>query len=296
MENELYALVVDTPEDLTELVSAELFEAGAAGVEERESTVGARLTVYTESEGELERLRAHVLQLLTEQLAEHPSASEVEIEVERVPNTWQTEWTRYLKQEPLTERLVIQPTTDASAPPEGCRAIRFEPSMTFGVGSHPTTRLAARSVEAFCEGHRGCGVLDVGTGTGVLCFVAALSGCARALGVDIDPVSVESARRNAALNELESVCAFETTSLSALQEPVSLVAANIDLPTLTELAPELVRLTAPTGRLSLTGVLTAHASQLAAQLVSLGMLEVARAEDGEWTLLEYAHGKDHAAR
>lgn len=46
--------------------------------------------------------------------------------------------------------------------------------------------------------HKGCSVLDVGTGTGVLAIKAAQGGAGRVLAVDILPCAVEDARANVA--------------------------------------------------------------------------------------------------
>lgn len=74
------------------------------------------------------------------------------------------------------------------------------PSMSFGSGHHHTTRMMCRLIHSLRPAGE---VLDVGCGTGVLSVAALKCGAVRATAVDIDPWSVESARRAAELNNLD---------------------------------------------------------------------------------------------
>ena len=87
---------------------------------------------------------------------------------------------------------------------EGALSVVLEPGLAFGTGEHPTTRLCLgwlRDNAAQCV--RGKHVVDFGTGSGVLAIGALLMGAAKATGVDVDPLSVKSARRNAQLNGID---------------------------------------------------------------------------------------------
>jgi ribosomal protein L11 methyltransferase len=79
--------------------------------------------------------------------------------------------------------------------------IRIEPKMAFGTGHHETTRLAAEGIVACAAGslpHHS--LLDIGTGSGVLCFCAALHGYSNCTGVEIDPDCSENLAENVRLN------------------------------------------------------------------------------------------------
>lgn len=86
-------------------------------------------------------------------------------------------------------------------PPTNQRVIDIviSPAMSFGTGHHFTTRMMCRLIHEYRPSGR---VLDVGCGTGVLSIAALKCGAEHADAVDIDPWSVESARRGAELNGL----------------------------------------------------------------------------------------------
>jgi len=177
----LIKLVVRTPRKLLEVVSAVLFEAGAGGIEELDN--GRRLVVYAASKEDAEGIAARARELLRE-AAPEPSGVALSVEVDE-KSDWDTAWTKHLGQVALTPRIVIQPLWDETPAPIGSRRILFDPKLAFGDGEHPTTRLAAEFLESECEKWPDARVLDFGSGTGVLAFVALLSGAEFACGVDI---------------------------------------------------------------------------------------------------------------
>jgi ribosomal protein L11 methyltransferase len=83
--------------------------------------------------------------------------------------------------------------------PEGVPAVVIDPGRAFGTGAHPTTRLC---VELLAGLQRGA-LLDVGCGSGVLAIAGARLGYGPLLAVDADPVAVEVARANVAVNGVD---------------------------------------------------------------------------------------------
>jgi ribosomal protein L11 methyltransferase len=196
---------------------------------------------------------------------------------------------QHFHQTRIAERIVVQPSWDDAPAPEGATKLIIEPKMAFGFGTHATTQLAARCVERFCQARPGCTLLDVGAGTGVLALVGLVSGAARAVGIDIDPVAVDSAVENAALNGLADQVEFTDQPLHAIKGRFDLVVANITAPAIIELADDLVRLTAPGGMLALTGVLAEAAREVVAHFDERGMSLARQEEQEEWALLELTH-------
>lgn len=278
----LAKLIVRTPRKWAEVVSSALFSAGAGGIEELEGA--RRLVVYAEDRETVERIAARTREILALSLL---GTQEVELSVEvDEASDWASAWTRYLSQIALTPRLVIQPEWDETPAPPGTRRILYDPKLSFGDGAHATTRLAARALERGSVDRAGTQLLDFGSGTGVLSFVALLSGVAATYGVDIDPVSVAAARRNAVLNGLSERAWFgEPDALEP--RPFDWVVANLEAPTLFACAAEITRLAGAAGRLILTGFLAARESEVAALFAP--QFRVRHTEyEADWALLELA--------
>ena len=276
----LVKLVVRTPKKLAEAVSEVLFAAGAGGIEELEG--GRRLVVYAESSAAAEALASRARALLREVIP-GPQGIALEVEVDE-HSDWASAWMQHLKQIALTPSFVIQPHWDETPAPEGMQRILFDPKLSFGDGAHATTRLASVALERICRARATHRVLDFGSGTGVLAFVALLSGATSVWGVDIDPVSVEAAERNAALNGLSGRTHFAQPA--ALREGAfDVVVANLEAPALLECAPEILGRAAHAQRLVLTGFLGDRAAEMAAAFAPVWSTQHTAHEE-DWALLE----------
>jgi ribosomal protein L11 methyltransferase len=88
------------------------------------------------------------------------------------------------------------------ASPPGRASIILEPTLSFGSGLHPTTRLTMELIER----HVGpdTRVLDLGSGSGILSIALAKLG-AHVTALDNDPVAVEATRRNVRINGVEQL-------------------------------------------------------------------------------------------
>jgi len=286
---DLFALEIDLPRLLADAVSSRLFDAGLRGLEEQSLGERTRLILYGEDESQVEQYAAVTRDYLSAVAEFAPEAHTARVEVRRRENLdWATVWRQFFRPTPLSDTLLVQPPWEQAAPPPGVEAIIIEPKMAFGVGTHATTRLAARAVARFCGAHPAGRVLDVGTGTGILAIVAVKSGAAFAVGIDHDPVAVDTARENATLNHCADTAEFSARPLSDFAETFDLVAANLNTPTLTELAAQLARVTAPGGLLAMTGVLAEDGAALATEFARLGFKLVRREDEEEWCLLEVA--------
>lgn len=156
----------------------------------------------------------------------------------------------------ITDRLWIVPSWHGAPDPNAIN-IELDPGMAFGTGSHPTTRLC---LEWLCEVvEPGMTVLDYGCGSGILGIAAARLGAGDVLGVDIDDKALESARYNAARND---VAMHFQNSREPLHARFDIVVANILTNPLCVLAPLLSARVAPGGRIALAGVLDTQANQV----------------------------------
>ena len=142
--------------------------------------------------------------------------------------------------------------------PANAVGLRIEAGAAFGTGHHGTTTGCLLAYDALLKARRFARVLDVGAGTGVLAIAATRTGSRRAVGTDIDPVSVRIARENARLNHARArfVRADGLMHRSVAEaEPYDLVFANILARPLVRLAPGIRHALKPGGIAILSGLL-----------------------------------------
>ena len=153
------------------------------------------------------------------------------------------------------------------ASPDKVQIILGEGSV-FGSGQHATTQALVRLLESEVRPTSTQSFLDVGTGTGVLAFVAHHLGYSRVVGTDIEPDAIEAARQNAKRNGLPLMVVLG--SLPVETERFDVIACNILPPTLTDLLSLLDTLLKPQGRLYLAGFHEANQDQIRTELDRLG--------------------------
>lgn len=114
---------------------------------------------------------------------------------------WENNWREYYKPIEVGEKLVVVPEWE-DIPDDGRPALRLDPGLIFGTGSHPTTRMCLAALEKYAG--EGKTFLDLGCGSGILGIGALVLGSARCVGCDIDPKAPDVAASNAALNGIGS--------------------------------------------------------------------------------------------
>jgi ribosomal protein L11 methyltransferase len=103
-------------------------------------------------------------------------------------------------------------------------------------------------------------LLDYGCGSGILAIAAKRLGCGDALGVDIDPQAVISAKDNAERNEV--TVDFRLPEEDSTHSQHDVVVANILANPLQVLAPALCQRIAPNGHIVLSGILERQAQEV----------------------------------
>lgn len=141
------------------------------------------------------------------------------------PEEYLNEWREFYRPFTVGRGFVIAPSW-TGAPAGDRQVIRLDPGMAFGTGLHSTTQLAVEALEgAVGPGHD---VIDVGTGSGILAIVAALSGARRVRAVDTDADAVRTARANVAKNACDDRVSVTHGRLPLRGcDPADVVVANI---------------------------------------------------------------------
>ena len=106
-------------------------------------------------------------------------------------------WKQFNKPMEIGNRLLVVPEWEEAHGGERVKLV-LNPGLTFGTGSHATTRLCLQALDTHIHG--GESVLDLGCGSGILSIAALRLGAARAFACDIDEKCVDVAYENAALN------------------------------------------------------------------------------------------------
>ena len=186
-------------------------------------------------------------------------------------------------------RFFVHGSHDADRVPEGRIALLIEAAMAFGTGHHGTTLGCLRALDRLADGWTPATVADIGAGTAVLAMAAArVWPGARVVASDIDPVAVEVARANLAVNGMEGRVACTVAEGYAAPElagPFDLIFANILMGPLIALAPDTAGHLAPGGRAILSGLLVEQAEAVLAAHTAQGLGLETREDLGEWTTL-----------
>ena len=155
-----------------------------------------------------------------------------------------------------SEHLWIVPTWRVPPEPDAVNLV-LDPGLAFGTGAHPSTRLCLQWLERSIAG--GETVLDYGCGSGILTIAALKLGARRAVGVDIDPDAVRTARANARRND---VAGEFLEGCAPLTFTADVVIANILANPLKVLAPMLASRCRHGGQIALSGILSDQASEV----------------------------------
>ncbi len=208
----------------------------------------------------------------------------LEITVSDLPEEdWQSGWKQYYK--PIhVERLVVVPLWESYASDPGETVMKIDPGMAFGTGAHETTRLCLKALTK--TDLTGKTLLDVGCGSGILSIGGVLLGAESAFGCDIDQLAVEVARRNAALNGLESKTAYAAGDLlSVVDGQYPIVVANIVADVILTLLKDLHQVLLPGGLFIASGIIDDRKDELVAAIQKAGLTIENIEEERGWVAI-----------
>ena len=186
--------------------------------------------------------------------------------------------------------------TPSHAPDPAAVNFEIDAGLAFGTGQHDTTAGCLAALDRLEQGgHQFANVADIGTGTGLLAFAAlALWPKAKAIATDIDPISIDVTRDNAAINRvaighdlgqlLLVVADGMDHEMLVARAPFDLLIANILAGPLVELAPFFAKAVAPGAIVVLAGLLDTQADAVVAAYEGEGLSVVER-NPGEWCVL-----------
>ncbi|MCJ7622214.1 MAG: 50S ribosomal protein L11 methyltransferase [Anaerolineaceae bacterium] len=204
---------------------------------------------------------------------------------------WMSSWKKHYHPIQVGERLLILPAWIEHHESDRL-AVRIDPSMAFGTGTHPSTQLSMQMIE--CSITPGKPMIDIGCGSGILSIAALHLGASHVLAVDTDYTAVRSTNENAdnnnVLERLEtgqgSVAEILGGNYSIHEAP--LVVANILAPIILRLLEDgLARLVTPSGTLVLSGILAEQSDNVIINTEKQGLHLSETRQIGDWVALAF---------
>jgi ribosomal protein L11 methyltransferase len=176
-------------------------------------------------------------------------------------------------------RFLVRPTWSEPRDADDAIEIVLDPGMAFGTGLHPTTQQCLEALSTVALEAKG--VLDVGTGSGILAIAAAKRGASPVVAVDNDPIAVEAARENTTRNGV--IVPVAQATAADVPGRFDVVVANIVSPVLQLIAADLVARLAPKGMLIATGISAPSEPQTRAAFLKAGLRTlVDRTQRDDW--------------
>jgi ribosomal protein L11 methyltransferase len=208
---------------------------------------------------------------------------------------WMEAWKQHYKPIRIGERLVILPAWMDSPDPNRV-AIKIDPGMAFGTGTHPTTQLCLELMEKVLLSDQLASnklrVIDIGCGSGILSIAAIELGAESALGVDIDADSILNARENANANRIGDQLILGVGSVQEIRggkfafHRAPLVVANILAPVIIRLFDAgLADLMEEKGAIILSGILQEQAQNVIEAAQAKGLKLDEQRQMGDWVAL-----------
>ena len=237
----------------------------------------SRVTFYLEANEDGFSTLAQVRVALAEFKERHPECGSLLMTLDNLEESdWENNWKQFYKPMEIGDRLIVIPEWENADIGDRVPLI-LNPGLTFGTGSHATTRLCLKALEQ--RVHGGERVLDLGCGSGILSIAALKLGAAHAFACDIDDKCQDVAYENAALNgigkDVYTVRTGDILTDSAVQAEIGggydVVLANIVADVIIALAPAVRPLLKPDGVFICSGIIDDRAVEVADKLRQAGL-------------------------
>lgn len=209
---------------------------------------------------------------------------EGKVEAEKMhEEDWANNWKKYYKPTKIGNRIVVKPIWEEYEVSGDELVVELDPGMAFGTGTHETTRMCVEALEKHVK--QDSVVFDIGTGSGILAIVASKLGAKHVVGVDLDPVAVDSAKENVEYNKVENIEILEGNLLDVVEGKADLVVANIIAEIICILVDDVKKVLNQGGLFITSGIIHDRREMVKEKLEQEGFEVTEVNIDGEWNCI-----------
>lgn len=244
----------------------------------------AVVKAYFAEEDNIEEILGYVNEKLVELKEIGIDLGEAKVEHEKMyEEDWANTWKQYYKPSKVGEKIVVKPIWEEYEQKEGELVVNLDPGMAFGTGTHETTRMCIQALEKYVKEEST--VFDVGCGSGILAIAAAKLGAKLAVGVDLDPVAVESSIENVGYNNLNNIEILHGNLVEVIDGKSDIVVANILAEIICILTDDVKRVMKDGGVFITSGIIHDRVDMVCEKLEATGFEVIEKNRDGEWNCI-----------
>ncbi|MGG7176527.1 50S ribosomal protein L11 methyltransferase [Clostridium paraputrificum] len=239
---------------------------------------------YFAEDDNIEEILAYVKEKVDEIKELGIDVGEGRVEAEKMyEEDWANNWKQYYKPSKIGKRIVVKPIWEDYVAKDDELVVELDPGMAFGTGEHETTRMCVQALEKYVK--KDSTVFDVGCGSGILAIVAAKLGSKLAVGVDLDPVAVESAKENLTFNNVDNIEILHGNLLDVVDGKADIVVANIIAEIICILTEDVSKAINPGGYFITSGIIHERVDMVTSKLEECGFKIESINKDGEWNCI-----------
>ena len=204
---------------------------------------------------------------------------------------WANNWKKYFHPLEIGENILVCPEWEVKEDTDRM-VFKINPGMTFGTGSHHTTKLCIEKLEKIIK--PGFDMADLGCGSGILSVISLMLGAKHATAVDIDSNAVNIAYENAERNNVDkntyrviagNILSEDGPNNIIADRKYDVVCANIVADVIIAMLPFALDILKDDGTFITSGIILDRGEDVKRALSHNGFEIIEQSVSGEWMCL-----------